>query len=226
MKVRPLVILTQLALIAGLACSGPEARETDGSQLADIPDHSSRQDLLSPPADTPADSGPVGGVLSVLITNVAGLPEAISDEHPEINNAKISPLLNDYPLVLVQEDFAYHSDLSAQADQFLVDIATRGAGWAVIVGGDTNLRMERPGDVVSLDRLLAEAGLADSCRTLACSDERIDRVLYRSGTNLHLAPIGWTVPEQFVDEVGNDLSDHQPVAVTFDWSLDSLATTR
>ena len=46
--------------------------------------------------------------LSVLTYNVAGLPEGISASHPRTNHPQISPLLNAYDLVAVQEDFAYH----------------------------------------------------------------------------------------------------------------------
>lgn len=49
--------------------------------------------------------------LSVLTYNVAGLPDFISESNPARNTKLISPLLNDYDLVLVQEDFSYHRDL-------------------------------------------------------------------------------------------------------------------
>jgi hypothetical protein len=50
--------------------------------------------------------------LSVLTYNVAGLPDLLSSSNPAQNNVLISPLLNTYDLVLVQEDFSYHEDLS------------------------------------------------------------------------------------------------------------------
>jgi hypothetical protein len=54
-------------------------------------------------------AGPALGVpLSVLTYNVAGLPEGISQSHPRANHPQISPLLNAYDLVAVQEDFFYH----------------------------------------------------------------------------------------------------------------------
>ncbi len=49
--------------------------------------------------------------LSVLAYNVAGLPQGISGSNPAVNTVQISPLLNPYDLVVVQEDFAYHNDL-------------------------------------------------------------------------------------------------------------------
>jgi hypothetical protein len=55
----------------------------------------------------------VEGELQVLTYNVAGLPEGISGSHPERNTPQISPLLNPYDLVFVQEDFWYHASLVA-----------------------------------------------------------------------------------------------------------------
>jgi endonuclease/exonuclease/phosphatase (EEP) superfamily protein YafD len=51
------------------------------------------------------------GSLSLLTYNVAGLPAGISRSRPATNIPLISPLLNRYDLVLVQEDFAYQLDL-------------------------------------------------------------------------------------------------------------------
>ncbi|NVB41275.1 endonuclease/exonuclease/phosphatase family protein [Pseudenhygromyxa sp. WMMC2535] len=56
------------------------------------------------------------GEFSFLTYNVAGLPEGVSSSHPEANTPQISPLLNAYDLVLVQEDFWYHEELSADAE--------------------------------------------------------------------------------------------------------------
>lgn len=48
---------------------------------------------------------------NVLCYNVAGLPGIISSSDPSVNTPLISPKLNDYDVVSVQEDFAYHSEL-------------------------------------------------------------------------------------------------------------------
>jgi hypothetical protein len=53
------------------------------------------------------------GTFSVLTYNVAGLPEGLSGSHPFTNHPQISPLLDPYDLVGVQEDFAYHELLVA-----------------------------------------------------------------------------------------------------------------
>lgn len=54
--------------------------------------------------------------LTVLTYNVAGLPEGISGSSPSVNHPQISPLLNAYDLVLVQEDFFYHELLVADLE--------------------------------------------------------------------------------------------------------------
>jgi len=48
---------------------------------------------------------PGGGSFRLLSYNVYGLPAEISDGHPDINLPVMSPLLNDYDLVLTQEDY-------------------------------------------------------------------------------------------------------------------------
>jgi hypothetical protein len=55
------------------------------------------------------------GTFEALTYNVAGLPQGISDSNPEEFIPLISPLLNFYDLVLVQEDFVYHRDLKRDA---------------------------------------------------------------------------------------------------------------
>ncbi|HMJ55917.1 MAG TPA: hypothetical protein VK540_27795 [Polyangiaceae bacterium] len=45
------------------------------------------------------------GEFAALTYNVAGLPEGLSGSHPAMNTQYISPLLDDYDLVLVQEDW-------------------------------------------------------------------------------------------------------------------------
>lgn len=59
--------------------------------------------------------GPSAVEVSALAYNVAGLPEGLSKSNPEKNHPKIGVRINDYDLVLVQEDFAYHDLLSTGA---------------------------------------------------------------------------------------------------------------
>ena len=73
-------------------------------------------DALAP--DTPREDdvlSALSGSLRVLTYNVAGLPQGFSSADPETNTPLISPLLNDYDLALVQEDFSYHEELAAEA---------------------------------------------------------------------------------------------------------------
>ena len=63
-----------------------------------------------------AGAGAVGGAassgtFSVLTYNVAGLPQGISGGNPIVNTPLISPKLNAFDLVYVQEDFTYHTQL-------------------------------------------------------------------------------------------------------------------
>jgi len=266
------------------------------------------------------------GQLSVLTYNVAGLPDAFSSGSPATNTVKISPLLNDYDIVLVQEDFSYHDDLVSQlqhsyqsphsgdiafgdgmnrfafagvtdfertkwndcygvfdsgsdcltpkgfsfsrlfldggaivdvynlhADantdansnnarasnllQLLAAIETRSRGHAVIVAGDTNSRYTRAPD--KLHDFIA-AGFSDAWveqsrggvypqggdpALLDCADknsgncERVDKILYRSGPAVTLSLNDAFVPSHFVDEAGEPLSDHDPVAAYFHYPV-------
>jgi len=49
--------------------------------------------------------------LNVLAYNVAGLPAQISSSKPDLYTSSISPLLNEYNLVHLQEDFCYHDSI-------------------------------------------------------------------------------------------------------------------
>lgn len=58
---------------------------------------------------------PDNGEISALTYNVAGLPEGANvDQFPSKHMQLISPLLNAYNIVNVQEDFAYHDSLYKQ----------------------------------------------------------------------------------------------------------------
>jgi endonuclease/exonuclease/phosphatase family metal-dependent hydrolase len=102
---------------------------------------------------------------------------------------------------------------AAQVEQLLTQLAARSAGRAVVVAGDTNMRASED----SLQRLLAEGKLTDSCRALSCGDERIDRIFFRNSTNLSFEPSRWRTADEFVDGSGQPLSDHLAVAVDFAW---------
>lgn len=280
-----------------------------------------------------ADAVTIGvksGEFRILTYNVKGLPPLYSTggrDNQKENNGLISPLLNNYALVLVQEDFFYHDALSSatthlyqskpsvpscfnfifsklcifpgdglarfseyrldeqireewddcngglfnldagadclgrkgftlsktalapgvwvdiynlhmdssstdgdfkaranQVEQLLDAIFTFSVGQAVIVAGDTNLRLDRtpqddqlPTNVDIFERLLKGASLSDACTAVDCDSEQIDRVLYRSSKDLELEAVDWTLDERFVNENGEPLSDHPAVAVKFTW---------
>ncbi|NNE74034.1 MAG: M20/M25/M40 family metallo-hydrolase [Acidimicrobiales bacterium] len=98
-------------------------------------------------------------------------------------------------------------------------INANSSGRAVIVGGDFNLRPSDPLDAPLYDTLFAATGLTSACDALGCDDaDEIDRFLFRSSDAVTLTPVAWS-PETdvFVDEAGQPLSDHPPIAVTFAW---------
>src|SRR5262245_1437080 len=108
---------------------------------------------------------PSPGQFTALTYNVAGLPEPFSGSEPVINTPLISPLLNDYDLVLVQEDWAdpdppipgfdlHHDDLVAQVTHpYLSDPAPQPLGTdprrptALVADGLNHLSRFRTGAV-------------------------------------------------------------------------------
>lgn len=61
------------------------------------------------PPEAPAGDA---GVIDVITYNVAGLPEPLSGAAPATNSRLISPLLNSFDLVLLQEDFFYADEVA------------------------------------------------------------------------------------------------------------------
>lgn len=104
------------------------------------------------------------------------------------------------------------------AEELAAFIASRSAGRAIIVAGDTNLNMARPPDDEILAGLLEDTGLEVACRLASCDDESIDRIMIRSGTDLTLEVAEWVRPTHFVDGEGNDLSDHVPTTALLRWT--------
>ncbi len=134
-------------------------------------------------------------------------------------------------------------DLAARAGnlrQLQAFIEVTSAGRAVLVMGDFNSRYTRSGDI--LPELLAATGLMDvwvervrggstpalgDPLRIGCDDdpsgpdcETIDKILYRSGSNVVLTPFSYAVlAAEFVDEQGAPLSDHDPTAAVFGYAL-------
>jgi hypothetical protein len=274
------------------------------------------------------------GTFSVLTYNVAGLPLGFSSSSPEVNTVQISPRLNAFDLVAVQEDFSFHTELTSQIVHPFVsvkdttdvpivaasgldlglgdglntfsfspftdftrvtwnecfglfdsgsdclapkgftlarhevepgvvvdvynlhadagggpdDLAARrsnlrqladfilatSSGNPLIVLGDFNSRYTREGDI--LPEFLTTVGLTDvwielsrggvmpelgpslgDCNSdlAGASCERVDKILYRSGGDVQLAAISHTVPGDWIDSEGGQLSDHWPVSAGF-----------
>lgn len=128
LKASLFLFLATLAACSGSSSGGsgpaPVATSTSpqgSSTPAPIPAPTPAPAPTNPPAPTPAPTPPLPvplatGTLSVLTYNVAGLPQFISGSSPATNTSQISPKLNSYDLVLVQEDFSYHADLARDAN--------------------------------------------------------------------------------------------------------------
>src|SRR5215207_8725334 len=94
--------------LGAVACSDDEGAEDDGGGDAGV--------ATSDGSGTTATAVRSGGELSMLTYNVAGLPQEISTVNPEDHLPLISPLLNDYDIVMTQEDFDFWVDDLAQLD--------------------------------------------------------------------------------------------------------------
>ncbi|MEZ5140101.1 MAG: endonuclease/exonuclease/phosphatase family protein [Acidimicrobiales bacterium] len=120
-------------------------------------------------------------------------------------------------------------DQALQADDFeqlAAYIAEHSEGRAILLAGDTNLHTDLDhedggdgADVEIWQTFLEATGLTDSCTATDCDDEgRIDKVAFRSGGGVELEARSHEFQgETFVDEQGDDLSDHQPLEVVIGW---------
>ena len=116
------------------------------------------------------------------------------------------------------EDTAVRAD---NLQQLAAYMAEHSEG-AVIVGGDWNLRFDEDPDGDQLRTFMEETGLKDVCDVVECGadDDVIDRFLYRSGDDVSLTPTAHEFErEVFVNGVGGPLSDHDPLAVEWDWTV-------
>ncbi|KAA8915066.1 Endonuclease/exonuclease/phosphatase, partial [Sphaerosporella brunnea] len=62
-----------------------------------------------------AAAAETSGTFDILTYNIAGLPEPISGSNPSTNTPLISSRLNNFSIVHLQEDFAYHSELLSRS---------------------------------------------------------------------------------------------------------------
>jgi hypothetical protein len=132
-----------------------------------------------------------------------------------------------------------NADLSARRKnllQLLSDIETNSPTDAVIVMGDTNTRYTRSGDNI---REFQKRGFTDvwvknvrggvlptqgaqdltNCTVRTSADcEVVDKVLFRGNAHIKLNPLNYLVDTSFVDGAGNQLSDHYPISVNWNYS--------
>jgi len=112
-------------------------------------------------------------------------------------------------------------DLKDRNTRDLVDFMLEYSdGRAVIVGGDFNMRLRRERDAVNLELLEDEAALTDACIAVGVIDEsEIDKFFFRSSDRVTIAPLSCRFEtDVFVDPQGQPLSDHDPLAVEFEWT--------
>ena len=91
---------------------------------------------------------------------------------------------------------------------------------AVILGGDTNLKTG-PGarDDATWASFLDETGLSDVCGVVACGADAnvIDKFAFRSDQRVDIAPTSHRFERDKFVRDGEPLSDHDALAVTFEW---------
>ena len=116
-------------------------------------------------------------------------------------------------------------------EQLAAYMAKNSKDHAIIVGGDTNLHTDPPGgdahedsangqDLEIWTTFLDEVGLTDACAANDCDDPgKIDKIAYRSDDGIELEATSHEFQtDVFVDEEGEDLSDHQALEVVFSWT--------
>ena len=113
-----------------------------------------------------------------------------------------------------EDDVAARAAGFTQLTEF---IQLHSAGHAVIVGGDTNLHRFDPADDPVLSAFESDNNLTDACSFLNCGTESIDRFFFRNSDTVSITPLSWRYAPEFVNDSGNDLSDHFAVNVEFLW---------
>jgi len=116
-----------------------------------------------------------------------------------------------------------------QFNQIVKAINEKSAGFPVIIAGDFNIGYENEEDKAGAhykDRRLFSAFLlksktVDSCYITKCNEVEIhDKITFRSGKDLRLKVSNWRLENGlFSVKDAGPLSDHEPVAVDFSWSL-------
>lgn len=112
-----------------------------------------------------------------------------------------------------------------QFEQLARAIQEMSPGRAIIVAGDTNLRVNQEQSLEIADWFQTQTGLVDACDATNCCDEfpdycaaRVDRILFRSGGDVTLSSSAFWLDPAFSNhpELGR-LSDHSAKAAQFSW---------
>jgi hypothetical protein len=146
MSLRRLLFIFVALVVLGAACSsddsggGDAASGTAATETTAVPDGE-------------------GGEFSFLSYNVAGLPQEVSSENPELHLPLISPLLEPYDIVVTQEDFDwwgpdvaeldfvnYHDRLRADTTHEYASEQHPGPAAVGIDGSDPDRPLPRVGD--------------------------------------------------------------------------------
>ncbi len=184
--------------------------------------------------DTSTTTG-ASGTFTSLTYNVAGLPQGINpDQFPERNTPIISPLLNPYDVVVVQEDFGAYTDLlRAGADHEFMSEPHPGPAElnpigraSAAVGDGLNIMSRLP--IGALDRVpwtgcgdasadcLALKGFASTTLTL---DDDVTVGLYT--LHMEAGGVDTALRGEDLDQLAAYLEEHTPGAVLIggDWNL-------
>lgn len=152
---------------------------------------------------------------------ISGATDCLADKGFTFSELSLAPGRSVHLYNLHADSGSGRLDIEARADNFRQlarYIADHSGQQAVIVAGDTNLRVsETPGDSETLETFIESVGLKDACRVCACPDELIDRVLYRTAPQLELSVARWWQDPRFIDGRGEPLSDHPAVGVEIRW---------
>jgi cysteine-rich repeat protein len=155
-------------------------------------------------SDNGADCLAFKGFSVARTTLAAGVMVDIYNLHMEAGNAP--------------EDVQVRDESVTQLSAFLNAFSV---GEAVIMGGDFNLNSDTEPAASQFQTLLSNTGLTDVCAFLACPEPgRIDKFLFRSSDTLTLTPTSWNFEtDVFVTDDDQPLSDHDALAVRFDWAV-------
>ena len=157
-----------------------------------------------------ADCPAMKGFAAVTLVLGAGLEVDVYTLHAEAGGTEEDQRLQG-------EDF----------EQLAAYIDTRSPDRAIILGGDTNLHTssDHPdasdgADTRIWEDFLHRSGLDDACTVLECREiDSIDKIAFRSSAAVTLVPLSHDFPsDDFEDDAGEPLSDHEPLAVRFRWS--------